>query len=269
MLYSRLPVVLLGASAVEKEGTAGYTVARFLLSHPHRASQMGIEELAQTCHVSLSSISRFCREIGLEDFSELHRLLGVQAEEGFEGFPESRTESGADEKTRAEDYCALAGRAIEETGKTIDLSAVRRLCREIHDYKKVYAFGPMKAETAAVCLQSDLLAAGKNIMTRVALEQQKAVLTQEDKDTLVILFSVSGSYFSYFTALPARLLDREKRPRIWMVCGAQPQQSREAVDCVLQYRTKLLRETHPYSLIAAAGILAGEYRAMFGASSLE
>ena len=261
MLYGKLPVVLLGTVTAEKPGTAGYTIAYFLLSHPEQAAAMGIEELAQTCHVSLSSVSRFCREVGLEDFSELHRILleETQAREQV-SFPAADPEI----HTEIDRYCMEVGMVVRQTGETIDREGIRDLCRKIHQYKRVFAFGPMKAETAAICLQSDLFLLGKDILTCVPLEQQRRVLMQEGKDTLILLFSCSGAYFSYFTSFPVSLLDVRNRPHIWMVAGEPPRDGREVLERVIRYDALLNRQTHPYPLMAAAGMIAQEYEALFG-----
>ena len=71
---------------------------------------MGIKDMAHQCHVAVSSISRFCKEIGLRDYAELRELLT-----GTELFFE---ESSLDVYTRHVQDC------IRQVATSIDLSSI-------------------------------------------------------------------------------------------------------------------------------------------------
>ena len=73
--YGKLPVVLLAELAAGRSDSTNCRIASYLLAHVQEAEDLGVEQLAAACYVSKSSISRFCREIGLEDFTELRDLL--------------------------------------------------------------------------------------------------------------------------------------------------------------------------------------------------
>ena len=75
MIYGKLPVVFLSTIASEKKDNTNSQIAAYLLDHLEESRSMGIRDLAEACSVSVSSLSRFCREIGLRDFAELKELL--------------------------------------------------------------------------------------------------------------------------------------------------------------------------------------------------
>ena len=75
MIYGKMPVLFLSAVFSEKNGSINNTVAHYILEHQELVKEMGITELAEACHVSTSSISRFCKEIGLDNFAELRELV--------------------------------------------------------------------------------------------------------------------------------------------------------------------------------------------------
>ena len=75
MIYGKLPVVFLSVMATEKKGSTNSVIASYILEHMEDMRDLGIKELAARCHVGLGSVSRFCREIGLQDFVELKELL--------------------------------------------------------------------------------------------------------------------------------------------------------------------------------------------------
>ncbi len=75
MLYDKLPIVFLSTLASEKKDSTNSQIASYLLNHLEEIKDIGIQDMAKECHVAMSSISRFCKEIGLHDFNELRELL--------------------------------------------------------------------------------------------------------------------------------------------------------------------------------------------------
>ena len=61
--------------ASEKKDSTNSQIATYLLNHLDDIKDIGIQEMAKECSVAMSSISRFCKEIGLNDFNELRELL--------------------------------------------------------------------------------------------------------------------------------------------------------------------------------------------------
>ena len=75
MIYSRLPVLFLGTITSEKYGAANAAIASTILKNLHKAKNYGIQDIADMCNVSVSSISRFCTQIGLSGFAEFREIL--------------------------------------------------------------------------------------------------------------------------------------------------------------------------------------------------
>lgn len=75
MIYDKLPIVFLSTIASEKNGSTNCVIATYILEHLKEMQNMGIKDIAKRCNVAVSSISRFCKEIGLRDFVELKELL--------------------------------------------------------------------------------------------------------------------------------------------------------------------------------------------------
>ena len=86
MIYGKLPIILLSAMASEADGSKEYQIAYYILSNRREAASLSIVALAERCHVSVSSISRFCRSLGLADFAELraHEPHRIRIERRFE-----------------------------------------------------------------------------------------------------------------------------------------------------------------------------------------
>ncbi len=186
MLYDKLPVLFLSAAASEKGDSINSQLAAYILSHADTVKGMGIRELAQQCHVGIGTVSRFCRDVGVGGYAQLQQLLQAY-HPSFE-----RVKDGA-----ADQLSARIGQEIAFAAGTVDMAAVRAAAEDIREYKRVAAFGLMKAESAAICLQSDLLMLGKSIYTNVSFPQQLEYIRTSGKDTLVLLFSYTGAYFDY------------------------------------------------------------------------
>ena len=64
--YTKLPIVLLSELAAGKEDSNNCRIARYLLERLDCLEDVSIEGLAAECFVSKATVSRFCRDIGLD-----------------------------------------------------------------------------------------------------------------------------------------------------------------------------------------------------------
>ena len=66
-----LMIILLSTINSEPINSNNYKIAKYIIEHIQELEDCTISELAKNCYVSNSSVSRFCRDIGLEDFNDL------------------------------------------------------------------------------------------------------------------------------------------------------------------------------------------------------
>lgn len=138
--------------------------------------------------------------------------------------------------------------------------ALGRLAGEIKEAKRVAAFGLLKAETAAISLQSDLTMLGKNAVTKVAFREQMDYLSSAGLEDLVIIFSYTGIYFDY--GLPRDVL--RQGSKVWLVTGCPDIRERFGekglpVHRLLTFRSEQDFVSHPYQLQFAASLIAQRY----------
>ncbi len=254
MIFDKLPVVLLSSMAAEKTSSTSHTIASYILSHCDEVSEMNITDLAAACYVGTGSVSRFVREIGLESYSQLRQLI---RESDFSFHPANPEDSY---ETRRDALSGYIGSAIDKAAKSMDQKQIIRLCNDIHEYERVSAFGLLKAQSAAVSLQTDLLMMGKHIYTSTAYSEQIENILQADKSDLIIIFSYTGSYFSSVS-----LRAKEQHlllPKIWMVCG-EGSTTDWFVDETITFASDAKREAHPFLLETAASLIANEYAVLY------
>lgn len=70
-----LTIILLSTINSELINSNNYRIAKYILENMRALEDISITELAKECYVSNSSISRFCRDIGLRDYNELKSQL--------------------------------------------------------------------------------------------------------------------------------------------------------------------------------------------------
>lgn len=249
--YTKLPIVLLSELAAGREDSNNCRIARYLLERLDCLEDVSIEKLAAECFVSKATVSRFCREIGLEDFGELRDLLR-QTEKTFTLYGQ-----GLPPKEQGLDFCGRVQESLRLVADTLDYEALGRLAGEIKEAKRVAAFGLLKAETAAISLQSDLTMLGKNALTKVAFREQMDYLSSAGPEDLVIIFSYTGIYFDY--GLPRHVL--RGGPNVWLVTGCPDIRERFAQKGLPAHRLLMFRSeqdfaSHPYQLQMAASLIA-------------
>ncbi len=250
MIYGKLPVVFLSTIASEKNGSTNCIIATYILEHLDEVKDMGIKDLAKKCHVAISSISRFCKEIGLRDFVELRELLS-----STDLYFEEQSNSQSLHQ-RIADCSKKINESIQMVQNSIDVNQLIKLCDDIKKFKRVGVFGLLKAGSVAINLQGDLLMLGKQVYTNISYIQQIQYIVTADENDLIIIFSYTGSYFDYqdLRALKKKL----KAPKIWMISGVQKEYP-FFVDEVISFQSLQDQTSHPYQLQFIVSLIAQEY----------
>lgn len=250
MKYGKLAVVLLSILASEKSDSTNSIIADYILNHVNDIQHWGVQELANHCNVSISSISRFCKEIGLESFAELKWMLTQH-----DTFDDSNNLDSNFHK-RLETYDFKIKNAIHQVTHSISEDFIQEIIEDIFSFEKIAAFGLMKAETAALILQSDLLHYGKKIFTHLSFKEQINYIKQADSQTLIIIFSYTNSYFDY---LPKNLFSNKNNiPKIWVITGST-QKRVSLTYTTLGFDSDLNHYSHPTQLNLMATIIAQEF----------
>ena len=248
--YGKLPVVLLSEIASSREDSYRCAIASYLLSR--MGESLSVDDIARGCFISRSAVSRFCREIGLEDFGELRELV-AGAEKTFLLLA---PDGGPDERARLLEREACCG--ISSALSTLDRGALSRLVGDVCSAKRIACFELLKAETAAISLQCDLAMLGLRALTKVSYRDQTDFLARSREGDVIVLFSYRGLYFEY--GLPPEVLDG--KGKAWIVTGngaaEEKLRAHPLIRGVLAFRSSLSLSSHPYQLIAVAGAVAQE-----------
>lgn len=252
MFYSKLPIVFLSEMVSGNQDSTNSRIAAYILEHLDEIKNDSIRDLSAKTYVSISSISRFCREMGLNDFMELKELIS-STQLNFE--VGSRAALPSEQR---DDYILAVQDSLERVRKSLDMEQLYRLAQDICDYRNVSIFGMLKAETVAMNLQSDLTMLGKASTTKVRFSQQCRHLADAGPDDLIIIFSFTGIYYDYglpnYQKVPLRA-----RPKVYFITSDPAARGEKHYDEVIWFDSLQNQASHPFQLQLVGSLIAQCY----------
>lgn len=174
----------------EEIQSTDYRIAKYLLSNNYLVKRVSIQDVADNCYCSKSTISRFCRKLGYEDFYELNLDLYSSSQKSQDKFHKYIKECDF-----ASLYFTDVRSCLESAQQQIHDEDVTWLADEIAKYPNVGVFGNLQSHVLAENFQMDLGLCRKIINASALPEHQKTYIQQADQDTLIIIISCSGAYF--------------------------------------------------------------------------
>lgn len=194
ILYTRLLIVLNDRDLHSTD----YHIALVMLQNMQRLAELSIQELAGLGNVSKSTISKFIRELGYEDFADFRNAAIFEDNKYHNSFNFVQDVMGFLEEHPTDSYFLEVLRDMQESYASLDWAAVDRLVADLAQHERVAAFGMMFSETAALDLQIKLGYNGKFIFTSMSDRKQMEFLRQADENTLILVFSDSGDYLNRY-----------------------------------------------------------------------
>ena len=243
MIYDKLPVVLLSTLATCSEGDTNYVIASYILNHVDDVKALGIKDLAKRCHVGTGSISRFCREIGLDSFTELKNSLNVLI-----SYDESHYASDS-----LSDHIQ---QAIALTAQSVDQTRISQLVNDLKTHRTIYAFGLLKAQNAATDFVVDMRMLNVEVKTAVAYGHQIDIIKHAGEGDLILIFSYTGSYFDTHIWRQERI--QLKQATIWMIMSGN-HEIPPFVRHVIRFESLQDQRSHPYQLEYIANLITETY----------
>lgn len=234
------------------EDSTEYRIAEFLLKNCYRRKQITIQEAAENCYVSKATVSRFCRQIGYDDFSELNEAL-LQAYERSDHYKfEEYWKKGSVKDGYFTDLIAC----IEEARRNIADEQVRHLAELIGRYPRIGILGKLQSNSAATDFQHDLMASHKAATAPVLPSLQREFIENSSDDTLLIIVSCSGTYLRGF--MHRDVLKKKNRPYVYLLTNNDPPDP-DVYDEIMVIHCKENYASHPLVLKLFLNLTAAEY----------
>jgi len=253
-------IILSSTINSEPKDSNNYKIAKFLIENISILEDITLTDLAKQCYVSNSSISRFCRDIGLKDFNALKNQLARfsterhKAEKKFE-FKEFHQSS------LFKSYLISVIDNLKNIYTPHIEEEINNLVSDITKYEKIAAFGYLQSENIALNLQYDLQTNGKIIFTCIKFIDQVDYIQHADEKTLLIIFSESGTYFNRVFQRTKPFKNLKTKPKIYMITS-NFDFSLSYVDSYIRYHNRNDYASHPYPLVVIADLICIQYSKM-------
>lgn len=176
--------LLLNIINKEDMNSVNYKIADYLLHHLGEIEQITTGQLATDCHVSKSTISRFCKHLGLEDFFDLQVMIRHPFVDQYDNL------SHLNSLNSVQEYIEKVKKDVESIEKVY----IDDVINDLLDYESVYVMGHMQSSLPAYNLQYNLAQVGKYIKCIDNVVVQKRIIANATNNDLIIIFSNSGKF---------------------------------------------------------------------------
>ena len=247
----KLSFILLALLNNEKKDSIDFIIAKYILENVDDLRHISIVELSQACHVSKSTISRFCRKIGLEDFSEIkHELYNVNF------YRDSKFHF---ELNNGDDsYLLKVANQITKLHNYLDYNKINQLVKDIYKYPRVITVGHMQSQLAAFHLQEELFISRKITFCPSLYNLQLDYFKDCTKDDLIIVFSNEGGFFEKVFMRKLKI-NELKDPKIYFITSNNKVQYYDYTDEVILVPDNDDFISHPMQFNLVSNVIAQAY----------
>ncbi|GKU25947.1 MurR/RpiR family transcriptional regulator [Clostridium folliculivorans] len=210
-----------------------YNISWIMLQNINKISSMSINQLADLCYVSISTISRFCRKLGCNSFYEFKNMLVYDDNEYFD--PRNKS-INMNINEDASDLFFMAKKNIDLATETLKTEEIDQLVQYIHDYPSVSLVGLNTGQSITLDFQSELMVLGKFATVFVDIDKQLDNIKSLDENSLLVIFSISGGC-SYNSRLSEALKQSKAKKVLITQNPATP---------LLEYVTKVILYGNEY-----------------------
>jgi len=193
-----------------------YIIAKFILKNIDDIKDISIKELAARTAVSTATISRFCKEIGLQSFADLKEMINDSERVRIPKYDFLISSESKQWDSLPTQYLDSVIRDIKDLQANMNELKIRQLVKDIHRYENVVTFGAMHMESVAQLLQNHFFKLKKVIETRLDPRQQMEYIEKSNGDYLIIIFSISGNYLREYLSNQSSIYG-QSRPKIYVI----------------------------------------------------
>lgn len=222
----------LNQTLVEDTNTS---IARTILKHIHEIEVLSLEECATLCNVSTSTLHRFCKLIGMNNYKELKSHIKLHIKQEY------NTAYNKDLylKHMEENFNYIENIPVYDLDHIVD---------KIIEAKYIYFYGYGNFQYAALYMQKELFSHG------IISEVKHDIRLKHHDDALIIITSMNGKFFESYSNDESFndnfILITLKQDEEWMkpfkhrgFCGIY---SHDGLDkyCIMRYYERILLRIH-------------------------
>lgn len=178
-------------SIVNDERVANETnrvIADYLLKNLNKLGKLTIYDVAEECFVSRSSIHRFLKQIGINQFSRLGQYVN-DSQLHYQAYFDYANRDNFNDYVKV-----MMTNMMEDISKVSDDKPIKELVEMIHNYERVVILIADTSSSPAKHFQEELVAIGKFIYVYTGSKVSDDSLLRLNKNDLLITCSVTGNY---------------------------------------------------------------------------
>ena len=176
---------------------ADYRIADYLIRNLYRIAHFGIQDVADACFVSKSTVSRFCRRIGFADFMAVVQSIRNAQMRNYKRFDEYLD---LEDQSMTDAYLDQAIDCMMRAREYATPDVLKDFAGLLDRYEKIGIFGQMQSYSVALNFQFELASLGKYASCFTMMPEQEEFILSSGTDTLVIIISSGGKYFQDFSS---------------------------------------------------------------------
>lgn len=247
----------------EDPNSTNYHIAMTLLQNYDSISTLSIGSIAELCSVSKSTISKFARSIGFDDYFALKDTAP---------FKENRFQFNLNyltniltpiEKEGTDPYFEAIIKDIHFYQKSIDLETIDRLANDLLKYEHIAAFGLLFSESAAIDFQYKLAYNKKFIFTCLSDTEQEKFIENATEDTLIIIFSNSGNYIKQNQLKEGNFQKRvfqKTKAKVVLITSNEKMKENQDIDYCILFHHETSAQTHYFMYQIVSDMIVHRYR---------
>lgn len=211
-----------------------YEIAKCLLQNVRKLGKLSLEETAFLCNVSVSTLNRFYRTVGFENFSTVKKLLkNHDLPFNYESF--------LDAHGNPKEYMDAMTQGLYRI-EEIDNRVWTKIARMIESAERIYLLGYGDFHYQAGYFQNIMLYHGK-LLEIVNQNERLSGTMKAEKNDLIIVTSLSGGYVNNMQ----KKLDELKCKKVLITMQDEGQY--EAFDSVLSLGTSADKNMNKYFIM--------------------
>lgn len=156
-------------------------ILKYILSNKETCCNLGINELANRCNVSRTTVLRLTQKLGLSGYSEFKIFLKWQDEEEYKNIEENN-------------YMEDLVTSISDTIKYNKDNEIKKICKLIHEAERVFVYGTgVVQQTCARELKRMFLYSHKYFNIIDGKHEFESLIPNITNKDVVIIISLSGN----------------------------------------------------------------------------
>lgn len=254
--------LLLNYVGTTPEHDVNFSIAVTMLKHYRELHTMSATEIAELCHVSNASISRFCRYLGFDHFKEFHSYLESPMAMNADYSRSFFEMLCADRRAAMDHYQSQVLENIQATFAQENLEKIPEMARLLHDSRRAAFFSHHFLLDIGRHIQSKFLIMGKYIEQYFDYTSQLECARSLGPQDTALICTVGGSYPTRYGNIWNAL--QSSGSRLLVITQNRSSAYWNNASCVLNCGSTNQNDVGKYSALLAADLLVMHYLRQYG-----